>query len=1121
MRILKLLVVLLSLSVLLVLAPMALAQSETTGDLTGTLTDASGAVIPDSPVTITGSFGEIKEAKTNAQGQYRFSLLQPGEYTLNLSATGLDEVNRKVTVSLGQVTVVSIKMGIAGTTTTVEVTGDQPLLQTENANIATTFSNNQLAKIPVAGGDTTSFAYTAPGVVMNTGSGIGNFSSFGLPSTSNLFTTNGNDNMDPYLNLNLSGASNLSLGANELQEIAVVNNGYTAQYGRQAGAQVNAFTKSGSNQYHGNALYWWNGRALNANEWFQNNTGTERSFANNNQWAASFGGPIVKNKLFFFADTEGLRYVLPGAGGAIYLPTQQFANYVLSNQNLPAGSLPFYQNIFKLYAGAPGGSRATPLTAADDPQLGCGDFADTIGFGTTIPCAAQFRSTANNLNTDWLLATRIDWNISNKDHLSGRFRTDIGVQATGTDPISPVFNATSNQPEYEGQITENHTFGSTAVNQFILSGMWYQALSGPSSFAEAYKTFPYQMDFNDGLMNSLGGSDYLYPRGRIVTQYMIIDDFSKTLGAHNLKFGMNYRRSLISDYTAVGGTAGNLVINSMTEFVDGQLEELGSTYTQRFPRIGPAQMKMYSLGMYAQDQWKVNARLNLTLALRVDRNANPLCKQNCFARFAAPFSTLAHDANVPYNAVIKTGLSNAFPSIQALVWNPRFGIAYTLYPNTVIRGGIGLFSDLIAGAIVNRALTNAPLVATFGTSSGGGTGAIAPDIAGSIKAQVTASNVAFQRGFDSGATLADLQKAVPGFTKPAFNDIVSEMKNPNYLEWNFSVEQQIGRDYSLSVNYVGNHGYDVMAETPWPNAYCLKGHCPFGGVGGALPTAVPDSRFTQVRTLNNAGWSNYNGLTASFNLRFSGSFQATANYTWSHALDTCSNNCLFPFTANNVMSIRYAISPQLPGTAYGNSDYNVPSNFNANYVYTSKNDWNAPWKNTVLGGWTVAGTVYFHSGYPYTPVSTRVGSYIGNVTQLRSTTPVADFLGGDMKEGNCSTPFTPCLQASQFASSGGTSPVQADFGNVARNSFQGPGYFDTDMNLMKSFRLTERLSFAVGANFFNLFNHPNFDLPTNNVANADFGKILNTVVPATTPYGSFAGVTLSGRIVQMNARLAF
>jgi hypothetical protein len=193
-----------------------------------------------------------------------------------------------------------------------------------------------------------------------------------------------------------------------------------------------------------------------------------------------------------------------------------------------------------------------------------------------------------------------------------------------------------------------------------------------------------------------------------------------------------------------------------------------------------------------------------------------------------------------------------------------------------------------------------------------------------------------------------------------------------------------------------------------------------------------------------------------------------------------------------------------------------------NYVYTSPNKWNSAWKSTALGGWTVAGTIFFHSGYPYTPVNTRVRGYIGNVTQLRSASPVADFLGGDMKGGNCSTPLTPCLLTSQFASAGGTSPIQSDFGNIARNSFQGPGYFDTDMNITKNFKLTERLGFAVGANFFNLFNHPNFDLPSNNVATpGTFGMIQNTVVPATTPYGAFAGVTLSGRIVQMNARLTF
>lgn len=1102
----------------LVFATPAFAQTGTTGDLTGTVTDASGAVVPNAVVTLASATGQSQEAKTNDQGQYRFSLLRPGDYTLTVNATGLQGGTRKVAVSLGQVTNVPLKLVVAGTATTIEVTGETPILQTENANIATTFASTQLAEIPVAGGDVTSYAYTAPGVVLNTGSGYGNFSSFGLPSTANLFTTNGNDNMDPYLNLSNSGASNLAMGANELQEIAVVNNGYTAQYGRQAGAQVNASTKSGTNDYHGNAVYWWNGRAMNANEWFNNNTGTPRPFANNNQWAASVGGPIVKNKLFFFADTEGLRYVLPGAGGAIYLPTPQFASYVQSNvEALTPGSGAFYKNLLGLYSGAPGANRATPVTSNDDPTLGCGDFTGTMGFGETTPCAMQFRSNQNNLNTEWLLATRIDWNIGARDHLSGRFRTDHGIQATGTDPINPVFNANSVQPEYEGQLTETHTFGSTAVNQFILSGMWYQAKFGPSSFADAVQTFPYQMQFNDGLFTTLGGADNGYPQGRVVTQWMVTDDFSKTWRSHDLKFGVNFRRNIVNDFAALPGTAALLTINSMTEFADGQFEDYGSTFSRSFPRIGNVRMNLYTLGLYAQDQWRVNNKLNLTFSLRVDNNSNPSCSQDCFSRLVSPFANLQHDANVAYNQVIDTGLKHAFPGIQALVWQPRFGFAYNLYPNTVIRGGVGFFSDLFAGTLVDRFLTNAPNVATF---SSGTTGAIAPSVAGSLEEQTISSNAAFQHGFANGATLSDLQDAVAGFTPPAFNSVVNTVKNPNFLEWNFAFEQQIGKPYSFQLNYVGNHGYNVMTDNPWDNAYCRAGHCPFGNaVTGTLPSTVPDARFAQVRTLNNAGWSNYNGLTASFKARYTSNFQWALNYTWSHSLDTCSNQCLLPFTANNVVSTRYTTSPLLPGTAYGNSDYDVRQNLNANYVYTTKNNWNEGWKNTVLGGWTLAGTVYFHTGYPYTPVNTAVRGYLRNVTGLRNATPVADFLGGPVP--SCGNPNNFCLDQSQFASSPLSDVTQSGFGNIARNSFFGPGYFDTDMNLTKNFKITERLGFAVGANFFNLFNHPNFDLPVNNVAAGNFGQILNTVVPATTPYGAFNGVTLSGRIVQMNARLTF
>ena len=176
-----------------------------------------------------------------------------------------------------------------------------------------------------------------------------------------MFTVNGNDNNDPFLNLNNSGSSNLTLGANEIQEVAVVTNGYTAQYGRMAGVQLDSVTKSGSNQYHGNANYYWNGTVLNANDWFNPSTDTPRPFAVNNQWSASFGGPIIKNKTFFFLDTEGLRYTLPSTQN-IFLPTTAFETAVLNNltANGRGAEIPFYNQMFSLYNNAPGHANYVP-----------------------------------------------------------------------------------------------------------------------------------------------------------------------------------------------------------------------------------------------------------------------------------------------------------------------------------------------------------------------------------------------------------------------------------------------------------------------------------------------------------------------------------------------------------------------------------------------------------------------------------------------------------------------------------------------------------------------------------------------------------------------------------------
>jgi len=307
--------------------PLTFAQTVVSGDLTGTVVDPSGAVVSGATVIATSqSEGVSQTTTTNSTGLYRFVFMKPGTYKLTIAAKGFKGVEQKVAVAVGQVATVNAKLELGPGSETVEVSAAAPLLQVENGDTQTSYSEAQLSALPAPGGDITSFAYTAPGVMVSNGAGYGNFSSFGLPSTSNLFTTNGNDNMDPFLNLNNSGASNLTLGANELQEISVVSNGYTAQYGRQAGAQVNAATKSGSNSFHGNAFYAFTGTALNANDWFGNALGQERPHAVNNNYYASVGGPIVKNKLFFFADYEALRMVLPGVSGTNTIPTSAFAS---------------------------------------------------------------------------------------------------------------------------------------------------------------------------------------------------------------------------------------------------------------------------------------------------------------------------------------------------------------------------------------------------------------------------------------------------------------------------------------------------------------------------------------------------------------------------------------------------------------------------------------------------------------------------------------------------------------------------------------------------------------------------------------------------------------------------
>src|SRR5579872_4408155 len=649
-------------------ATVTFSQTVVTGELSGTVTDPTGATVAGAKITVTNdATGEKQSTTTNSAGQYRFPLLRPGTYTLAVSAAGFQETSRKVTIQLGQVANISTQLGIQTQTQVVTVNEQASLVQSDNANLATTYSTNQLDFLPAPGNDMTAYAQTAPGVTVSTGGGYGNFSAFGLPGTSNLFTINGNDNMDPYLNLNNSGASNLTLGSNEIQEAAVVLNGYTGQYGRQAGAQVNYVTKSGTNSFHGNGAWYWNGSELNANDWFNNATGTPRPHAVSNEWAWSAGGPIKKNKAFFFFDNEGLRYVLP-SGGPVYIPTTDFANFVLANlaAKNPA-AVPLYQTAFNLYNGSSGAGRARPLTAADDPTLGCGDISGAGAFGVTAPCARVFQSSVNNLNTEWLLAAKVDLNLTSEDKLYFRYNMDRGVQATGTDPVNPAFNANSVQPQYGGQVGYTRTFGATMVNQLLLSASDYSAIFGPPNYAAAIAVFPTTFLFADGApYTNLGGSDEVYPQGRKVRQWQLIDDFSKVWGSHTFKFGTNVRKNFVSTYATLPNAFGNFVFNSMTDFLNGSLVN-GSTFSQAFPQVGAEDLQLYSAGFYLQDEWKVKPNFTVTLAVRFDRNSNISCAADCFNELLSPFSGISHTVSTPYNSTIHTGLNQAFPDLEPFV----------------------------------------------------------------------------------------------------------------------------------------------------------------------------------------------------------------------------------------------------------------------------------------------------------------------------------------------------------------------------------------------------------------------------------------------------------------------
>ncbi len=1136
----------------------AMAQGETTSAIVGSVTDPSGAAIPGVTVTATNrEDGLQRSVKTDESGRFSFPQLKPGAYSVKAEADRFEaQRNDSVSAGLGQRQTVDFKLSLASVSESVQVTEQAPLINLENPNTSTTLTAQTMEDLPNPGGDMTYPLQFASGALMNTAgsgndfvggtNGYGNVQFNGLPSLSNGYIVDGLETNDPLTNLNSGLSTNLVLGLNSIAEVTVNTVSYAVDQGRYGASQVNYVTKSGGNQFHGNLYELWNGSKFSAADFFTNATpGNHKPRATVNHFGGSLGGPIVHNKLFFFFDSEWVRIALPIVTAAT-VPTPAFQNYVL--QQLPLGGVdsitgsvyrpapqlvPFYQKMFSLY----GNTAGTPLAV-----LGCPFNSDGSAAGGSPPngngCANRQSVSHSSDDHEQVQTARIDYNISATDIAWFRFQADTGLQAAYTDPINPLFNAISPQPLYSFASGYTHVFSGHLVNYFNPAFSWYESLFGPADLQKTLAAFPIVLQGSgaNAPFTPLGGLDNTWVQGRRASRFFINDNLAWMAGAHELRFGTNSRIFRLNDYDFGEGTVPTVTYTTLPQYIYG----VASTASETFPRANSQPFNFLNLDFYAQDTWRVARTLTWTFGIRDTYNSNPLNPHDAVARLPGSFASISHDENQPLNQAIQTGQATVFAATPAAILQPRNALAWQMAPHTALRTGFGLFSDILPGSVADLVGTNPPYSNTFQGGLLGAVGgtAIAPGAPNSAIDATAAANQQFVQGFAQGelscaSPLANRNACLPPISITAVPD--GKLHAPYFMQWSFGLEQQVGNTFHLRAQYVGTRAVNQPYETQ-VNGYqtaCEGCFAPF-------PYGQPvDPRFGAVTQLSTGANSHYNGLQLTAEKRLAHGLEVQVNYTWSRCMDTVSNGGFLPFAAGALLSPL----PGELGRQYGPCDYDVRQNLTAQYVYELP----VKLRNRILArafnGWQVSGTVFWHSGLPFSVLSAPYsangnGIVQGSGPQYASVIPGVPLyehnpIPGVTEAGTVQwlnpDAFVSSVDPSTGACNGGDSATNCQFGNLGRNALRGPDFFWSDLYLTKWFPLKEHVKLRVDAQFFNVLNHPSFGLPV--VVNAGipgkpstqtgFGALSYPTSPPTGLLGVGLGGDSSPRMVAFQARVEF
>jgi hypothetical protein len=1128
-------------------------QTTTTGAINGVISDPSGAIVPGATVTLTSTTTDAKRtAKSSASGSYRFDLLAPGSYTIAVDQPGFTKLESKVQVDNSQVLSADLKLVVGSDAQTVDVESVASLINAENGNVATTIGQLQAEEVPNSGNNITYVNKLTPG--MNTNFGV-------VGNTS--YQIDGENFNDPYNNANNSGASNLTLGLNDVSEATVTGNGYSGQFGGLVGANVSVVTKAGGNRVHGNLNYFWTGRSLIANTYTHKITTpiTPRSFQNANQWSGLISGPVFiphlfngHDKLFFLADAEGLRAILPGSPSTVALPSPNLQAYTLKKlvTNGLSASVPYYQNMFRIYNaaaaahGATAGNTTSIANTATFPNAtatGCPTAANTLsaadllglGFtnaggvytGPAGACGLSYGSSATTYANEALEIFRVDAIISTRDKFFVRYEHDSGAQPTTIDPIDPLFNAISIQPQHSGQFNETHTIGSRGVNNLIVGGLWYGALFGPANLAASLAEFPAQLGLSDGSLSTLGGSNASFPTGRNITTIQLQDDVALNYGAHTLKFGGKGYEIKENDHYFTAGTVPNETVASLGAFINGGLDPATctttagvktctkfTTFAQTFPTKTNHPVLINQQAYYVEDDWKASRNLNVTASLRLEHQGNIQCIDNCVTQLVTPFTSLTHDATIPYNQAYAFNTKNVLPGLQSLEWQPRIGFAYNpsiFHESLVLRGGYGIFYDGLPGSVLEGVAKNPPTKNSFSVTQDN---LANTETTSNLWTDTTAFNAAYIAGVTNGGTVASIRASLPtaaeraAFTPPSAYFPQGNFKMYNVQKWNLELQKSFGPGTVISINYLGNHGTHKPFTNAGLNADQANTTLKIAGLPAAPTAALPiDPRFGTVYYYQSGGSNNYNGVIVTATQKFRGGSIITAGYTYGKILDNSGATLFSTTSGTGTTDIASTLDPYHPGLTYAPASTDERHNFTMNYVYR------VPWKNDFYGGWEVSGTAFAYSGLPFSVIDTATTTSIsGYTTGAYGGSLLATYKGGG--QASCGYGAQQCLSASQFG------PATSVGLNGPRNAFRGPMYVNTDLSVTKQIPLHwEGGHLTVSAQAFNALNHLNFSRPTGSLSSSTFGKITSVLNPS----GIFSGVggDDSPRILQLKANVTF